>query len=365
MKVALVHYWLVTWRGGEQVLQALCNMFPAADVFTHVFCPETCGPPLAGHRISTTFINKLPYAQKYYQYYLPLMPLAQEQLDLREYDLVISSESGPAKGVITSPDSLHLCYCHSPMRYVWDRYHDYIDGMSWYKRMLIAPMLHYMRLWDHASASRVDGFIANSAYVQKRIQKCYRRSAKVVHPPVAVEQFPLCTDRDDFYLMAGQLVPYKRPDLAIRAFNSSGKKLVVIGTGAMEKELRRIAAPNITFLGHQPLPVLKDHYARCRALVFPGIEDFGIVPLEAMSSGAPVLAMKAGGALETVLEGKTGLFFAHQTEEALQEAITRFEATRHQFIPQVIHDHAQTFAITAFTQRMEQCISDASASGGW
>jgi glycosyltransferase involved in cell wall biosynthesis len=348
MRVALIHYWLLTWRGGEKVLKALCELFPQADVFVHVYDRELAARELPGVPLKTTFISRLPLSQRLYQKYLPLMPLALEQLDLREYDLVISNESGPAKGVIVAPSATHVCYCLSPMRYVWDMYHEYRDHGGWLTRTAMTPLLHYMRQWDQLSAQRVDRYIAISRFVATRIGKYYRREADVIYPPVAVDDVQFSTHSEDFYLSVGQLVRYKRPDLLVEAFNQSGRPLVIIGEGEMLADLRRTAKANVRLLGRQSWDVIRDHYARCRALVFPGVEDFGIVPVEAMAAGKPVIALRAGGALDTVVEGETGVFFDRQTPESLNEAIKSYELAAAKFDPAAIRAHAQKFSEARF-----------------
>jgi glycosyltransferase involved in cell wall biosynthesis len=352
MRVAIVHYWLVNMRGGEKVLEALCQLYPQADVFTHVFDPSAMSELIRSRRVTTSFINALPGAKKFYRQYLPLMPLALEQLDLRGYDLIISSESGPSKGVIPPPEALHVCYCHSPMRYLWNMYHDYREESGLLTRTLMPPLAHYIRNWDALSATRVDHFIANSATVANRIERYYRRASDVVHPPVAADAFSIAPrgELSDYYLMVGELAGYKRPDLAVETFNAIGKKLVVIGGGKMLNALRKIAEPNVTLLGPQPLDVLRRHYARCRALIFPGEEDFGIVPLEAMASGRPVIAFRRGGATETVVDGLTGLFFDEQTIQSVSAAITRFEGA--EFSPERIRAHALKFGADRFLREM-------------
>ncbi|WP_439575019.1 glycosyltransferase [Phreatobacter sp.] len=363
MKVAIIHYWFVGMRGGEKVIESLCRIYPQADIFTHVYVPEAVSATIGSHRIQTTFVSRLPRAQRYYQRYLPLMPLALEQLDLRGYDLIISSESGPAKGIIPPPGSTHVCYCHSPMRYIWNMFHDYRNRSGFITRALMPPIAHYIRNWDAISANRVDHFIANSRTVAARVQRYYRREAHVIHPPVSVDDFTVLPDVDigDFHLMAGELVGYKRPDLAVEAFNETGRNLVVIGGGEMLGKLRRIARPNVKVLGPQPFAVLRDHYARCKALVFPGEEDFGIVPVEAMASGRPVIAFGRGGATETVVDGVTGVFFHEQTVAAIIEAEQRCSAI--DFEPKAIAAHARRFSDDLFEQRFKAYIDRIMGTG--
>ncbi|MBY6089574.1 glycosyltransferase [Maritimibacter alkaliphilus] len=327
-RVALIHYWLVGMRGGERVLESLCRMFPEADIFTHVHVPGQTSDLLNAHRITQTRVGRLPMAPKLYQKYLTLMPRALEEIDLTGYDLVISSESGPAKGVIAPPDAPHLCYVHSPMRYLWDQYHAYRNSSGLLTRTLMPPLIHGLRGWDVTSAARVDGFASNSTHVANRVKKYWRRESDIVHPPVAVQDFaPAPKDElGDFYLWAGELAPYKRPDQAVEAFTRMGRKLVVIGGPDKTRDaLKAKAGDNVTFLGKAPFSVLKEHMSRCRALIFPGEEDFGIVPVEVMASGRPVIAYGRGGILDTVVEGQTGVFYREQNVEGLIDAVERFE----------------------------------------
>jgi glycosyltransferase involved in cell wall biosynthesis len=361
MKVAIVHYWWLSNRGGEAVVAAIAELYPEADLFVHVgdesLIRSTLGERFRG-RIIKSFISRLPGANRHYQKYLPLMPLALEQLDLSEYDLVISSESGPAKGVVTRPDALHVCYCHSPMRYVWDMYHAYLSGAGRLIRALFPAVAHWLRVWDRASADRVDHFIANSSFVASRIRKFYRRQADVVFPPVNVTAFDHQRDRSDFYLCLGQLVPYKRADMVVEVFNKLGLPLVVIGEGELYDKLAAMAKPNVTLMGRQPFNVVKDHLERCKALVFPGLEDFGIVPVEAMASGAPVIAYGKGGALDTVVNGVTGILFEEQSNASLENAVVDFEAGAAVFSPDTLRLHAEKFDKAIFQFELKKSIEE-------
>jgi glycosyltransferase involved in cell wall biosynthesis len=352
VKVAIIHYWLVGMRGGEKVIEALCEMYPQADIFTHVYVPEMVSDTIRAHRIIPTFINSLPRASRMYKTYLPLMPLALEQLDLRGYDLVISSESGPAKGIIPSSNALHVCYCHTPMRYIWNMYHDYRSSAGRVARLMMPTLSHYLRMWDVTSAARVDSFVANSATVASRIRRYYGADSAIIHPPVDTRAFSVAapSELEDYYLMAGELVSYKRPDLAVLAFNKMKLRLVVIGGGEMLEQIRSLAGPTVTVLGSQPFDVLKRHYARCRALIFPGEEDFGMVPVEAMASGRPVVAFGRGGATETVTDGISGVFFAEQSVEDITSAVQRLSLIT--IDPERIAQHASQFGRDQFFQKM-------------
>ena len=288
------------------------------------------------------------------------MPIALEQLDLREYDLVISSESGPAKGVITSPEAMHICYCHTPMRYVWDMYPDYIASAGRVTRWLMRPLIHKLKIWDRLSADRVDYFVANSNFVAKRVNKFYRRPAKVIHPPVDIEDFEVQSEKSDYYLVLGQLTPYKRADLVVKAFLASAKKLVVIGDGEQYRELKALENDHISVLGRASWDVCKKHLRQAKAVIFPGVEDFGMVPVEAMACGTPVLAYAKGGALETVIEGKSGLLFNRQTVESLNACVANFEALPNGLNVQEIRNHAETFSRQIFKRNIEDFIKSVS-----
>lgn len=358
MKVAIIHYWLFQMRGGEKVILELCKMFPNAVIFTHVYDPTNLPEEITRHEIRQTFISKLPGAKKYYQKYLPLMPLALEQLDMREFDLIISSESGPAKGIIPNPDAKHICYCHSPMRYIWDHYHTYRERSGRLTRLMMPLLSSKLRMWDVTNSARVDKFVANSNHVSNRIEKYYRRDAEVIFPPVDTDEFsPIEADElEDYYLLAGELVSYKRPDLAIDAFNENGKKLVVIGEGPERKQLEKRAKGNISFIGKVPFEELKSHFAKCKALIFPGEEDFGIIPVEVMASGRPVIAYARGGALDTVLDGITGVYFNEQTQGALNGAILNFESVEDKITVKNCCDQADKFSIENFHTSMNSIV---------
>ncbi|EPR37178.1 glycosyl transferase group 1 [Desulfovibrio sp. X2] len=363
MKVAVVHYWLVGMRGGERVLEALLDLYPGADIYTHVYDPRAVSEKIRAHTVRTTFIARLPFAAKLYKHYLPLMPLALEALDLSGYDLVISCESGPAKGVLAPSNALHVCYCHTPMRYVWDMYHEYRARAGFLARLNMPLLSHYLRIWDVSAAARVDAFAANSAHVARRIRRWYGRpDTEVIHPPVETSAFDPFRPRGERYLFIGQLVGYKQADVAVKAFNALGLPLTVIGGGAMLKDLRRMAGPNVEILGRQPFPVLREHLATCRALVFPGEEDFGLVPVEAMASGAPVIAFGRGGATETVLDGRTGILYPDGTVEGLTAAVRRFESQGVEWDAQRIAEHAASFDTAVFKRKfaamLERRLSD-------
>ena len=367
-RVAIVHYWFVKFRGGERVVEALAEMFPRADLFTLVLDPDALPPSLRSRNFTTSFLQNTPGVKRHYKKLLPLFPLALEQFNLDDYDLVISSESGAAKGVLTRPHTCHICYCHTPMRYVWDMYHRYraAPGMGAIARLVFSLSAHYMRLWDYAAAARVDYFVANSRNVAGRIGKHYRREATVIHPPVAVCTGYVSPSVEDYYLVVGELVDYKRVDLAIEACNRLGRPLRIIGEGEEFERLRSLAGPTVRFLGHLPDPELREHYARCRALLFPGEEDFGIVPVEAQSFGRPVIAFGRGGALETVVggfptdpvapEASTGVLFAKQSAESLAAAIRFFESNESRFSPTLIRHHAERFEVSRFKAEMRAFI---------
>lgn len=358
-RVAIVHEWLVTYGGSERVLKELLALFPEADLFALVdFLSDADRAQLGGRRAKTSFLQKLPFAKTKYRSMLPLMPLAVEQFDLAGYDLVLSSSHAVAKGVITGPGQVHVCYCHTPIRYAWDLQHEYLReaGMEKGLKSAVARMmLHYIRQWDLRTVVGVDRFIANSAFVAERIRKLYGRQATVIHPPVDIAAFQPRCEKEDFYLAVGRLVPYKRTDLIAAAFaRMPEKRLVVIGDGPGMAGLRAVAAraPNVSVLGFQGFAALRDHMQRARAFVFAAEEDFGIVPVEAQACGTPVIAYGRGGATESISAGPvpTGVFFHTQSEDAIIAAVAAFEAVR--IDPLECRRRAEQFSVARFHAQM-------------
>lgn len=365
MKVAIIHDWLIVYAGAERVLEALLKLFPNADIFTIVdFMPQKDRDFLINHKIFTSFIQNLPFSRSKYRQYLPLMPLAVEQFDLRGYDLVISSSHAVAKGVLTSADQPHISYIHSPMRYAWDLQHQYLkeSGLEYGIKGWVAKwILHKMRLWDLRTVNGVDHFIANSHFIRQRIQKTYRRDATVIYPPVNVEDFSLCKTKQDFYLTVSRLVPYKKVNLIVEAFGMMpDKKLIVMGDGPDFKKIQKMATPNVTFMGHVSCETVKQYMQQAKAFVFGAEEDFGIAVVEAQACGTPVIAYGKGGALETIIDGQTGLFFNEQSPKELIYAINRFEMEQHQFKPTTIREHASKFGKERFLKEVKEFVAGVS-----
>ena len=359
MKIAIVADWLTTYAGSERVLEQIIACYPQADVFAVVdFVSEESRGFLHGKKPNTTFIQKLPGARRFARHYLPLMPFAIEQLDLSGYDLILSSSHAVAKGVLVGPDQLHVSYVHSPIRYAWDLQHQYLKESGLDRRWvgwLARWCLHKIRLWDVRTQFGVDEFLANSRFIARRIHRVYGRDAAVIYPPVDVNAFSLCEAKEDFYLTASRMVPYKRMDLIVEAFAAMpDKHLVVIGDGPDFEKIRAKATPNIQIMGYQSLSVLRDHMQRAKAFVFAAEEDFGIAPVEAQACGTPVIAFGKGGALETVRglgvggSAPTGVFFNEQSVISIVDAVQRFESEQAQFIPQIIRQHAERFSVANF-----------------
>lgn len=361
MKIAIIHDWLTVYAGAEKVLEQLLKLYPNADIFTIVdFLPQKDRKFLEGHKITTSFIQNLPFSRSKYRHYLPLMPLAIEQFDLSGYDLIISDSHAVAKGVITGPDQVHVSYVHTPIRYAWDLQHQYLreSGLDHGLKGWIAKYLLYkIRLWDVRTANGVDHFIANSGFIAKRIWKVYRRESIVIYPPVDVKAFELCVQKEDFYLTASRMVPYKKIDLIVEAFSTMpDKKLIVIGDGPDFEKIRACAGSNVTLMGYQSFEVLRDHMQRARAFVFAAEEDFGITPVEAQACGTPVIAFGCGGAIETVVDGMSGLFFDKQSVESMCEAVKRFETM--EFDYKKISIHAHKFSEERFLTEMKLFLQE-------
>jgi glycosyltransferase involved in cell wall biosynthesis len=358
MRAAIVHYWLLNMRGGEKVLEALCRLLPDADIFTLFYDPERVSPEIRSHRVTASFLQPL---RRHHRSLLPLMPMALENFDLRGYDLIVSSESGPAKGVVTQAGARHVCYCHTPMRYLWDLYADY--RIEWtqskVKRALMTPLTHYLRLWDYSTAARVDEFIANSENVRRRIEKTYRREAQVIFPPVAVETF-YEKPAEDYYLIVSELVAYKRIDAAVRVFSRAGRRLKIVGEGPEFGALKRIAGSNIEFCGRVADHELRELYANCRAFLMPGEEDFGIAAVEAMASGKPVIALARGGALETVPAGG-GILYPEATDDCLSSAVEEWDFLEGECDPRELQRWAARFSEAEFAAKMRPLLQGSEA----
>ena len=365
MKVAIIHDWLVTYAGAEKVLEQILQLYPEADLYSLVdFLPDNQRDFILHKKVHTSFIQNLPKAKAKYRSYLPLMPLAIEQFDLRGYDLIISSSHCVAKGVLTGPNQVHISYVHSPVRYAWDLQGQYLKEANLThgtKGWIAKAILHYIRMWDTRTANGVDYFVANSNFIAKRIWKCYRREADVIYPPVDINKFVASSAKEDFYLTASRMVPYKKMDLIVEAFTQMpDKKLVVIGSGPDFEKIQKKAGPNVKMLGYQPDDVLTDYMQRAKAFVFAAEEDFGITPVEAEASGTPVIAFGRGGALETVndltTDTPTGVFFKEQTPESLKQGVAEFEANQAKFTSENCRHNAERFSINRFKAEFKNYV---------
>lgn len=362
IKIAVVHDWLVVNGGAEKVLQSIMEVFPDADIFTIVdFLEDKDRAWLKDKSVTTSFVQGFPFAKKKYRSYFPLFPIAIEQLDVTNYDLIISSSYSVAKGVITGPEQLHICYCHSPARYAWDLQFQYLKEASLakgFKSVIARYILHKFRIWDYRTANGVDVFIANSAFIQKRIKKCYGRDSEIIFPPTNLDKFTLSENKQNYFLAASRLVPYKRIDLIVEAFVKMPQhKLKVIGDGPEMSKIVRLASgtSNIEILGFQDDETLQYHMQQAKAFVFAAEEDFGIIPVEAQASGTPVIAYGKGGCLETVVNGKTGIHFSEQTVEKLIEAVSDFEPKK-LLSPKEIREHAYGFSVKSFKTKLLKLI---------
>lgn len=360
LKLAIVHDWLTNIGGAEKVVLALHRLYKEAPIYTMSYNPSKMPKEFENINIKTSFIQHLPLGNKKHQLFLPLMPYVFEQFDFSEYDVVITSSSCCAKGVITPVKTLNICYCHTPPRYLWDMYHEYIENFNPIIKWYVIANLHKLRMWDKLSADRVDYFIANSNFVAKRIKKYYMRDSKVIFPPVDTHFFTMENEKniDNYYLVISRLVPYKRIDLAVKAFNQLGLKLKIAGVGPELKELKKIAKSNIEFLGYVSDEEARELLRRCKAFIFPGLEDFGITPVEAQACGRPVIAYGEGGILDSVIDGKTGVLFKEQSIESLINAVKVFEKNIDKFDSKAIRKHAEKFSIERFTREIKDFIDE-------
>jgi glycosyltransferase involved in cell wall biosynthesis len=364
MRVALVHDWLTGMRGGERCLEVFCELFPDADLFTLLHVPGSVSPVIERRQIVTSFIQRLPRAARAYRRYLPLFPLAVSRFDLRGYDLVLSSSHAVAKSVPVPAGAVHVCYCFTPMRYVWDLYDEYFGrSAGTATRLLMPPVANALRRWDRRTAAGVGHFVAISRFIAERIRRTYGRTAEVIYPPVDASRFRIEETPGDYYLVVSALTPYKRVDLAVQAASRLGRRLVVVGSGPEERRLRPLAGPHVEFLGWRDDVDVAELYARCRALLFTAVEDFGITPLEAMASGRPVIALHRGGALETIVapggsEAPTGVFFEQQTVDDVIRAIRDFERDPGRFEPKALRRHAEAFDRPVFKERIKAYLDD-------
>lgn len=360
MRIALVHDYLVQYGGAERVLEAFSELFPHAPIFTLVYDEKLTRGAFRGRAIHTSYLQKIPFSRAKHRFFPLLMPFAVEQFDLSRFDIVLSDSASFAKGVITKPPTLHISYCHTPPRYAWDDSHKYIEefGYTTPLRLLVPFFMNYVRIWDGEAATRVDRFITNSEFVRRRIEKYYRRNAEIIYPPVDTSKFEI-GEPQDYFLMVGRLSAYKKFDLGIEVFNELGRPLKIVGAGPERKKLEKMAKKNIEFVGAVSDEDLAKYYKHAKALIFPQEEDFGIVAVEAMASGRPVIAYRGGGALETVQEGETGVFFDEQTLESLAGALRSFDGAK--FDPQKIRAHALKFDRKIFKENIKEFIEKALA----
>lgn len=358
-KIALVCDWLTSRGGAERVIYALHKIFPQAPIYTSLYDENLS--EFEDAEIIVSYLQNIPFAIKNHRFFLPLMPQIFESFDFKEFDIVISSSHSCAKGIIVKPDTLHICYCHSPMRYLWDNHHSYIQEyeMSSFLKKFSSPFLHNIRIWDKLASARPDYYIANSKYIKDKIKKFYRRDSEVIHPPIETERFKITDAPKTYYLAVGRLTPYKKFSLLVDVFNELDEKLVIVGEGVEYKKLKERAKKNIIFLRNVSEKELAGLYANAKALLFPQAEDFGITPLESMASGRPVIAYKAGGSLETIKEGVSGIFFDEQTPISLEAALYKFEKMHDEFNPQKIRKHAEKFSMENFTEKMRDFINKA------
>ncbi len=353
MKIALLHDWIIDIAGSENVFKAICQLFPNADIYTIIYDRNSLKKlGIENRNVYSSIVQKFPFLKKFYRHYFFIYPIIVEQFDLSKYDLIISSSHAFIKGVLKHSYQIHICYCHTPIRYAWDLYFEYMKSLNPILKLLAIYFFHKIRIWDYVISQRVDYFIANSNYVARRIKAIYNKDAYVIHPPVDVEKFEISKDRENYYITIGRFVPYKKFDIIVRAFSKMrDKKLIIIGDGPDFNKVKKIASSNVELLGYQSFENLKKYLSKAKAFVYMADEDFGISVVEAQACGIPVIAYKKGGVLETVIENKTGIFFNEQSEDSLISAINKFESIEDKFDSYEIRKYAEQFSINVFKEK--------------
>ena len=344
-------------RGGEKVLENICRAYPNADIFTHVYNKNNISKIITSHNIRTTFINKLPFSRYLYKYYLLLMPYALKKLDLKKYDLIISCESGPSKGIIKNKNSYHVCYCHTPMRYLYDMRNEYLKKYNFLSKKIINSFFNYLKKWDYMTSQKIDLIISNSEFVSNRIKKYWNRNSIIINPTINLDEFSISKSKKSYYIVLSELVSYKRIDIAIEAFNKNKKELYIVGSGSLLNKFKRISKKNIRFLDNVSDMQKISYLSNAQALIFPGIEDFGITPLESLASGTPVIAFKDGGVLDYLKENENAIFFNKQTSNSLNRALVKFEENKDKFSPDSLRKTILEFSDQSFINKLKKIIN--------
>jgi len=344
-------------RGGEKVLENICRAYPNADIFTHVYNKNNISKIITSHNIRTTFINKLPFSRYLYKYYLLLMPYALKKLDLKKYDLIISCESGPSKGIIKNKNSYHVCYCHTPMRYLYDMRNEYLKKYNFLSKKIINSFFNYLKKWDYMTSQKIDLIISNSEFVSNRIKKYWNRNSIIINPTINLDEFSISKSKKSYYIVLSELVSYKRIDIAIEAFNKNKKELYIVGSGSLLNKFKRISKKNIRFLDNVSDMQKISYLSNAQALIFPGIEDFGITPLESLASGTPVIAFKDGGVLDYLKENENAIFFNKQTSNSLNRALVKFEENKEKFSPDSLRKTILEFSDQSFINKLKKIIN--------
>tara|TARA_B100001175_G_scaffold314592_1_gene324263 strand:+ start:334 stop:1392 length:1059 start_codon:yes stop_codon:yes gene_type:complete len=344
-------------RGGEKVLENICRAYPNADIFTHVYNENNISKTITSHKVRTTFINKLPFSRYLYKYYLLLMPYALKKIDLKKYDLIISCESGPSKGIIKNKNSYHVCYCHTPMRYLYDMRNEYLKKYNFLFKKIINLFFDYLKKWDYKTSQKIDLIVSNSEFVSNRIKKYWNRNSIVVNPTINLDEFSISKSKKSYYIVLSEIVSYKRIDIAIEAFNTNKKELYVIGSGSLLNKFKRISNKNIRFLDNVNDIQKTSYLSNAQALIFPGIEDFGITPLESLASGTPVIAFRDGGVLDYLKENENAIFFNKQTSDSLNRALVKFEENKDKFSPDSLRKTILGFSDQIFIEKFKEIIN--------